>query len=245
LKRNYIVLLSACIAILSLGYVFNSAAADKGRPYYEKTGQIVWDIKTEEKIVALTFDDGPHPKYTKDILDLLDQYDAKATFFVVGEHAEKNPDIVFRMYEEGHELANHTYTHPFNGRVPQLMEEIKQTNDVIFSITGYSPVLFRPVEGQYTDALIEAVTKEGFKVVMWSWHQDTEDWKDPGVKKIVKNVLKDTKQGDVILFHDGGGNRQQTVQALAEILPELQKEGYEFVTISELLKVQKASAKKP
>lgn len=246
LKRNHIVLLTACIAIIFLGYAFESksAAADKGRQYYEKTGQIVWDIKTEEKIVALTFDDGPHPKYTKEVLDLLNKYDAKATFFVVGEHAEKNADIIFRMHEDGHELANHTYTHPFNGKVPQLMKEIKQTNDVIFSITGYAPVLFRPVEGQYTDALIDAVTKEGFKVVMWSWHQDTLDWKNPGVKKIVNNVLKGTRQGDVILFHDGGGNRQQTVQALAEILPQLQKEGYEFVTISELLKVQKANHSK-
>ena len=180
-----------------------------------------------------------HPKYTKEVLDILAKYDAKATFFLVGELAEKNPEVVFQMYEEGHELANHTYTHPFRINLPKLLEEIKQTNETIFSITGYSPVLFRPVEGQYTDALIDAVTKEGYRVVMWSWHLDTEDWKDPGVDKIVKKVVEGTTPGNVILFHDGGGNREQTVKALEQIMPVLKDEGYKFVTISELLKIDK------
>ncbi|ATP42422.1 oligosaccharide deacetylase [Solibacillus sp. R5-41] len=220
-------------------------AADKGRPYYENAGQIVWDIKTDEKIIALTFDDGPHKKYTNEVLDLLAKYEAKGTFFVVGEYAEKNPEVILRMHEEGHELANHTYSHPFKASVPKLVKEIQQTNEVIFSITGYAPKLFRPVEGQYTDALIEAVVKDGYKVVMWSWHLDTEDWKDPGVKKIVDIVLKGTRKGNVVLFHDGGGNRKQTVEALSQILPTLQKEGYQFVTISNLLKVQRENVEKP
>jgi peptidoglycan-N-acetylglucosamine deacetylase len=100
------------------------------------------------------------------------------------------------------------------------------------------------VEGQYTDALIDAVTKEGYKVVMWSWHLDTEDWKDPGVNKIVKKVVEGTTPGDVILFHDGGGNREQTVKALEKIIPILKKEGYEFVTVTKLLKLQ-AEKNKP
>lgn len=215
-----------------------SVQADRGRKFYEEAGQILWDIKTNEKIVALTFDDGPHKKYTAEILDLLEQYDAKGTFFIVGQQAEKNPELVMRMYEEGHELANHTYTHQHSRNVSKIMEEIKQTNDAIFSITGYTPTLFRPVEGQYTDPMIEEIAKSGLKVVMWSWHQDTEDWKDPGVNKIVNTVLKGTKEGDVILFHDGGGNRSQTVSALEKILPELQNQGYQFVTINDLLKIQ-------
>ncbi|MEI4771653.1 polysaccharide deacetylase family protein [Psychrobacillus sp. FJAT-51614] len=215
-----------------------SVSADRGRKFYEEAGMIIWDIKTKEKVVALTFDDGPHKKYTTEILDLLAQYDAKGTFFIVGEQAEKNPEIVLRMYEEGHELANHTYTHPYSRNVPKIMKEIKQTNDTIYSITGYAPTLFRPVEGQYTDAMIEEVVKVGFKVVMWSWHQDTEDWKNPGVNKIVNTVLEGTKEGDVILFHDGGGNRAQTVKALNKILPELQNQGYQFVTIKDLIKIK-------
>ena len=242
-KRNHVVFCTLCLVIMSFFYVIKSTSADKGRKFYEEAGQIVWDIKTEEKIIALTFDDGPHRKYTAEVLEVLSKYDAKATFFIVGGSAEKNPEIVLQMHEEGHELANHTYTHPLRATVPQLVKEIKQTNEIIYSITGYHPVLFRPVEGQYTDALISAVVKEGYKVVMWSWHQDTKDWENPGVKKIVNTVLNGTRKGDIILFHDGGGNRGQTVKALEEILPELQKQGYKFVTISELLKVQKANKK--
>lgn len=232
MKRIHLIFCSFFIVLL--GLFTSQTLAKKDRQYYEQTGQIVWDIKTSEKVIALTFDDGPHPKYTSEVLDILGQYDAKGTFFLVGELANENPDVVFRMYEEGHELANHTYTHPFNATVPELLEEIKKTNETIFSITGYEPVLFRPVEGQYTEELIDAVTKEGYKVIIW--HLDTEDWTDPGVDKIVKIILEGIYPGNVILFHDGGGRREQTVEALVEIMPLLKKEGYKFITISELLK---------
>ena len=191
----------------------------------------------------MTFDDGPHKKYTPEILDLLAKYNAKGTFFVVGENAEKNPEVVLRMYEEEHELAIHTYTHPLKTTIPNLVKEIKQTHETIYGISGYSPVLFRPVEGQYTDGMIDAIVKEGYKVVMWSWHQDTMDWKKPGVQKIVDTVLKGEKEGNIILFHDGGGNRDQTIKALKKILPELEKQGYKFVTVSELLELQKENNK--
>ncbi len=248
MKKVVISLLGLLLIGVAVFYVNDSenesVSADRGRKYYEETGQIIWDVKTKEKVVALTFDDGPHQKYTTEILDLLEQYNAKGTFFIVGKQAEKNPEIVLRMYEEGHEIANHTYTHPYSTNVSRIMKEIKQTNDVIYSITGFTPILFRPVEGQYTDAMINEVTKSGFKVVMWSWHQDTEDWKNPGVKRIVNIVLKGTKEGNVILFHDGGGNREQTVKALKEILPKLQTQGYRFVSINDLMNLQRQEKEK-
>ncbi|MER2000667.1 MAG: polysaccharide deacetylase family protein [Lysinibacillus sp.] len=226
-----------CISI-TVFYAFDKTSADKGRKYYEDAGSIVWEIKTKEKVVALTFDDGPHPEYTVQILDLLEQHDAKGTFFIVGEHAENHSQIVYRMYEEGHEIANHTYTHPFTKSVPKIMQEIKQTDYTLFSITGYSPKLFRPVEGNYTDPLVEAVSKEGYKIVMWSWHQDTEDWKDPGVNTIVNKVINGIEEGNIVLFHDGGGNREQTVKAIEIILPKLKEQGYKFITVSEMLQLQ-------
>lgn len=238
MKNKYLFFL----VLLFLGFtvvMVNKTFADKGRRYYEQTGEVVWEIKTEEKVVAITFDDGPHPKYTAEILDLLAEYNAKATFFVVGENAEKNPELLLRQYNYGHEIANHTYTHPIKTTIPKLEIEIKRTNDLIYSITGYHPELFRPVEGQYTDNMIQSLVKNGYKVVMWSWHMDTEDWKNPGVHRIVKTVLDGTKPGNIILFHDGGGNRSQTVKALEKILPELQKQGYKFVTISELIDIEK------
>lgn len=232
-----------CILAVSIFFVSERFSADKGRKYYEEAGQILWEIKTNEKIIALTFDDGPHKKYTPEILDVLNKYNATSTFFIVGENAEKNPSVIQRMYEEGHELAIHTYTHPLRTSIPNLLKEIKKTHETIYGISGYSPTLFRPVEGQYTDGMIDAVAKEGYKVVMWSWHQDTMDWKSPGINKIVNTVLKGAKEGNIVLFHDGGGDRGQTVKALEKILPELENQGYKFVTVSELLEVQKATNK--
>ena len=224
----------------SLVYVMDRTAAEKGRKYYEDAGYIIWDIQTEQKVVALTFDDGPHKTHTEQILNLLDQHDAKGTFFIVGQLAEKYPEIVRRMYESGHEIANHTYTHPYTKSVSKVMEEIQQTSDSLYGITGFSPTLFRPVEGYYTERLVNEVAREGYKLVMWSWHLDTEDWKNPGVNNIVNKVLNGVEQGDVVLFHDGGGNREQTVHALEKIVPELKKQGYTFITISEMLKLQQA-----
>ncbi|MEK4424733.1 polysaccharide deacetylase family protein [Solibacillus sp. FSL K6-1523] len=228
-----------CIGAAFLLFASYSYSSDKGRKYYEETEQILWEVDTNEKIVALTFDDGPHYKYTPEILNLLNKYHAKATFFIVGKNAEKNPEVILRMYEEGHEIANHTYSHPTKIKTADLLEEIQMTSEVLFSMTGKIPELFRPVEGQYTDEMIDAVTKKGYKVVMWSWHLDTEDWRNPGVDIITKKVIDGVGNGKVVLFHDGGANRRQTVQALEKILANLEGQGYKFVTISELLAVKK------
>ncbi|WP_419962054.1 polysaccharide deacetylase family protein [Psychrobacillus sp. BM2] len=243
IKRYTFVL---CLIVFGIMFVLASnskVSAVKDRFHYENTGEIVWEIDTKEKVVALTFDDGPHPKYTAEILDILAKHNAKATFFIVGEYAEKNPDLILRQYNEGHEIANHTYTHHRKTTLSKLEVELKQTDDLIFGITGYRPELFRPVEGQYTDQMIQRVAKKGYQVVMWSWHQDTEDWKNPGVQRIEKKVLNGVEPGNIILFHDGGGNRSQTVEALEKIVEELQKQGYVFVTVSELIKIKNVAEK--
>ncbi|WP_406601058.1 polysaccharide deacetylase family protein [Lysinibacillus louembei] len=231
------------LAVIPFFQTKEEAAANRSRQYYEEAGQVVWDIHTDQKVLALTFDDGPHQAYTSEILDLLALHGAKATFFIIGENAKKNPALVERIDEEGHEIANHTYTHPLKTTVPKLIEEIEQTSELLEQITGNRPKLFRPVGGQYTDAMIDAIAEEGYKVVMWSWHLDTEDWKEPGVGKILQ-IVNSAKEGDVILFHDGGGNRQQTVEALKQALPQLKEQGYTFVTISELLAIQQSTIQK-
>ncbi|MCT6926221.1 MAG: polysaccharide deacetylase family protein [Metasolibacillus sp.] len=231
------------LAVIPFFQTEEEAAANRSRQYYEEAGQVVWDIHTDQKVLALTFDDGPHQAYTSEILDLLALHGAKATFFIIGENAKKNPALVERIDEEGHEIANHTYTHPLKTTVPKLIKEIEQTSELLEQITGNRPKLFRPVGGQYTDAMIDAIAEEGYKVVMWSWHLDTEDWKEPGVGKILQ-IVNSAKEGDVILFHDGGGNRQQTVEALKQALPQLKKQGYTFVTISELLAIQQSTIQK-
>ncbi|MFF2753240.1 polysaccharide deacetylase family protein [Psychrobacillus sp. NPDC058041] len=237
IKIGVFLIIFFCIA-------YASSAMDKGRPYYEKKGYVLWGINTEEKVIALTFDDGPHSVYTPQILDLLEEYDAKATFFVIGERALTYPDLILQIGYGGHEIANHTYTHPYKITPEELKEELKKTNEIIYDITGTYPLYYRPVGGTYNDRIINTAVQNGYKVVMWSWHQDTEDWKTPGVKKIVSRVVSGAKPGDIVLFHDAGGDRSQTVKALEEILPELKKQGYKFVTVSELLEINNLSIKK-
>ncbi len=223
------------ILILFFSIAYVTLATEKGRPYYEQKGYVLWEIKTEEKVIALTFDDGPHQTYTPQILDLLAKYDAKATFFVIGERAEKFPDLIRKLNDEGHEIANHTYTHPHSITAEELENELKKTNEVIHDITGTYPLLYRPVGGSYNDNIINTAVENGYKVIMWSWHQDTKDWKRPGVNNIVTTVLSGATPGNIVLFHDAGGDRSQTVTALENILPALEQKGYKFVTVSELL----------
>ncbi|MED1791973.1 polysaccharide deacetylase family protein [Brevibacillus nitrificans] len=209
------------------------------REYYETRGEIVWEVPTNTKVMALTFDDGPDPEYTLQIAELLKQYNAKGTFFVVGSRAQAFPEVVRQLASEQHELANHTYSHPDVRRISseRLQTEMEKTQEAIFQSTGIRPQLFRPPGGYYSDAVVNIAKKAGFLVVMWSWHQDTRDWSDPGVQKIVNKVLNNARNGDIVLFHDYGGDRKQTVQALRKILPELHKQGYQFVTVSEMMRL--------
>lgn len=216
-----------------------STAEMKDRYDYEQTGKAIWDIPTTKPLIALTFDDGPHPIYTEKIMEILDRYDAKATFFVTGEQVEKLPDVVKKAAEHGHEIGNHTYHHvPLLGiSKSELRSEIKQTEKLIVETTGVHPRLFRPVAGYYDDVIIETAAEEQYQVIMWSWHQDSRDWANPGVGKIIRNVLPNVHPGDIILFHDAGGKRVQTVQALEVIIPALIEDGYELVTVTDLIKL--------
>ncbi|GGA21298.1 polysaccharide deacetylase family protein [Paenibacillus physcomitrellae] len=219
-------------------------SGQKGREYYEPRGEIVWEVPTSDKVVALTFDDGPDPVTTPAILKLLKQYDAKATFFVVGNRVDEYPDILFEEYKEGHEIGNHTYKHTYfnlTRNVPSMTEEISKTENSVLALTGQRTTLFRPPGGYYNSKLIDYTTSHGYLAVLWSWHQDTRDWAKPGVWKITDKVLKNLRSGDIILMHDHVENSVQTVEALKVILPEIKKRGYQCVTVSELLKHQRGA----
>jgi peptidoglycan-N-acetylglucosamine deacetylase len=237
---KWLIMIIGCTVVLLFIFVFPGTANDhKGRSFFEEQGKAIWEIPTKEKVIALTFDDGPSSTYTPQILDVLKQHNAKATFFVVGSRVIEQPDIIKREIVDGHELANHTYNHPnFRGLTEEeIRKELRKTKQTIFDLTGFSPHLFRPPGGFYNETIINAAYQEGYIVVMWSWHQDTYDWKQPGVSNIVKKVLSNARNGDIILFHDYGGDRRQTIEALKQILPELKKRGYQFVTVSEMLQM--------
>lgn len=192
----------------------------------------------DEKVVALTFDDGPHPKYTNEILDILNEYDAKATFFVLGKFAETYPEIIKRQWEEGHEIGNHTYSHININKVSKekLQEEYERTQAVIYSLTENESKIFRPPYGSFDEKTMDIVEMNNSVIVLWSAHQDSKDWSNPEINKIVNNTLSNVKNGDIILFHDYVYyDESHTVEALNKILPELKNRGYKFVTISQLI----------
>ncbi|MCY0875249.1 MAG: polysaccharide deacetylase family protein [Firmicutes bacterium] len=221
--------------------LFPASAAGKplrGSLYWEKRskGLAVYSVETNQKHIAITFDDGPHPTYTRDILSALDAYHAKATFFVVGEYAVQFPQVLREMANKGHELGNHTFTHPQLTAMSPI--EIQKCDQAILKATGKQASLLRPPGGRITDQTLWVARQTKHRLILWTWDVDTKDWTEPGIQKIVNVVVHHADPGDIVLFHDGGGNRQQTVEALRIILARLTKEGYQFVTVSQLLREQ-------
>ncbi|MBO5355305.1 MAG: polysaccharide deacetylase family protein [Clostridia bacterium] len=191
--------------------------------------------KTGPARIALTFDDGPHPKYTPLILDILEEFEIHATFFAVGSNVEAYPDLVKRIAKEGHELGNHTYHHNHMAKMSleDLTQDINRCNDAIEKITGSRPRYFRPPEGVCTKNVQEICSATNTTIVMWS--VDTRDWAHTPISEIFQNVRRNTKNGSIILMHDFIGKNSPTPQALRQIIPMLLELGYEFVTVSQLL----------
>lgn len=185
---------------------------------------------TQEKVIALTFDDGPDPIDTPDVLDILKEKNIRATFFVLGEAAHSNPNLLKRIVMEGHEIGNHSFNHDYQQR--RLVEEIKQTDQEVFAVTGTHTYFYRPPGGFLSKNQLETIKKNGHMVALWS--VDSKDWRNPGIKQIVDNVMKNVFPGAIILLHDGGYQRTQTVKALGPIIDALRDNGYQLTTLSEL-----------
>ncbi len=192
----------------------------------------------KEKVIALTIDDGPWPKTTAKMLDILKQNDVKATFFLVGSALQENPEIAKRVVAEGHAIGNHTWHHWYRKMDEATAKsEIEKTNELIYKTTGVKTSFFRPPGGYLNNGLAAYAKSQKNSVVMWSvTSADT----DPRAKYqvFVKNVLRDAKPGAIVLMHDGGGNRERTVKALPEIISGLKQQGYRFVTVPALLEMQ-------
>jgi peptidoglycan-N-acetylglucosamine deacetylase len=213
----------------------------KDREYWEKTGAIVWEMNVKQKLVSLTFDDGPSPTFTGQILDLLALYHAKGTFFVIGRQAEKYPDLIAREYREGHEIGNHTYNHQEVNLMPEyeLKKDLEKADRVIFGIINRNMKVFRPTSGFYNEKIVGVAKSLKYTVVIWTWGMDSRDWTQLNEKIIARKIIKTIRPGSIILFHDLGGDRTNTIEALKIILPALQEEGYQSITVSALLKYGK------
>ncbi|WP_016950835.1 polysaccharide deacetylase family protein [Anabaena sp. PCC 7108] len=204
-------------------------------------GKTVYKVepKNNEKVIALTIDDGPWPKTTVEMLDILKQNDIKATFFWVGTSLKNHPEIAKQVVAEGHAIGNHTWNHLYKRMdAATAKSEIEKTNELIYQTTGVKTSFFRPPGGYLNNGLAAYAKSQKNSVVMWSvTSADT----DPRAKYqvFVKNILRDAKPGAIVLMHDGGGNRERTVKALPEIINGLKQQGYRFVTIPELLEMEK------
>lgn len=183
------------------------------------------------KVIYLTFDDGPTVAHTKRILDLLDEYDAKATFFQVGENVTANPELTQAVAEQGHALGNHSWNHRDmrNLGLRRLNQQITRTSNALRKMTGRPVTCLRPPYGAL-NARVRSASRED-KLALKMWDIDPRDWKRPGAATIARRVISRADPGDVALMHDGGGNRAQSVRALERILRSLSKKGYGFETL--------------
>ncbi len=202
----------------------------------------VYHVRTDKKRVALTFDDGPSPRWTPKILDELKKAGVKATFFMIGYHVQKYPEIARRVVAEGHMVGNHGFAHSviLYYTPAEIEEEIRYAEHVIREATGVTTRFFRPPKAWLRRAVKQKIQAMGYRVVLWSLN--SKDWVSFNHKYIVHYIASRVKNGDILLFHDSGnvfsregGHRGQTVETIPHLVEVLRKKGYEFVTIEELL----------
>src|SRR5947209_18545253 len=193
-------------------------------------------VHTDGPYIAMTFDDGPSATLTPKLLDLLAAHHIKATFFVIGENVAEHPEIVERAAREGHEIGNHSWSHPDLAKMSDdaVRSQIKRTEDAITGAIGSRPVLLRPPYGSITTRQKHFIHDDlGYEIILWD--VDPLDWKEPGPNIVSSRILKETRPGSIVLSHD---IHAQTIQAMPATLTELEVKGFKFVTVSELLKLR-------
>jgi peptidoglycan/xylan/chitin deacetylase (PgdA/CDA1 family) len=231
-------LAASATALLGLGAAAAAPAAARARrlPAPES------EVDAGALVMALTFDDGPSPQYTPQVLDVLRAHGVPATFFVCGDNVGRYPDVVRRIAAEGHALGNHSWSHPHLSGLSaaDVRDQIQRTQDAVAKVAGRAPVLFRAPYGDFADASLAVCADLGLRPISWS--VDPTDWANPGSDTIAARVLSAATTGSIVLNHDGteggdddpapgsGGDRSQTVAALKTYLPQLIAAGYTFTT---------------
>lgn len=190
--------------------------------------------------VALTFDDAPDPRFTPQILDVLKDKGVSATFFIMGENAEKHPELVKRMVREGHAIGNHTYTHPDLTKITDdaFHKEVLSTQELLESQIGYRPFLFRPPYGTIYERHLRWLGDK--QLVTVNWNADSKDWRSLSKQQVYANIMKGIKPGAIVLQHAGGGKGEDlrgTITALPLVIDELRKQGYSIVTLTQMLAI--------
>ncbi|MFF3344851.1 glycosyltransferase [Streptomyces sp. NPDC002779] len=260
--------LAALMAMLMLrGYVHSEILADhrvrpaaasdqvpeqilKGGPVIDARSGRTQSLGLPDRRLVLTFDDGPDPEWTPKVLDVLKKYDAHAVFFVTGTMTSRHPDLVRRMVEEGHEVGLHTFNHPdlsYQSK-KRIDWELSQNQLAISGAAGIRTSLFRPPYSSFAAAMdneswpvTEYIGSRGYITVVNN--NDSEDWRKPGVEEIIRKATPKGREGAIVLMHDSGGDRHQTVEALDRFLPQMQERGYEFDNLTEALDAPSAHSR--
>jgi polysaccharide deacetylase family sporulation protein PdaB len=219
-------LLAASLLYAGLGGVSRSVFSESKKPLP------VYSVETSEKKVAISFDAAWGDEETDGILEILNRYQAKSTFFLVGYWVDKYPEHVKEIYNQGHVIGNHSSTHPHMSGMgeSQIVSELKTTSDKITALTGQPVTLFRPPYGDYDSNLVTVSRANGYEIVQWD--VDSLDWKDLTADEILSRVKDKVGPGSIILFHN---NSKHILPALEAVLNYLTTEGYECVTLPELL----------
>ncbi len=234
-KNNYItfrILIIIALLITSIIYTSFRNNITIVEVFSQNKELPIYCVDTQEKKLSISFDAAWGTDYTKKILDILDKYNIKSTFFLVGFWIEKNPELVKEIYDRGHDVGNHSTNHPYMTKMSseQITQELNKTGNLIKEITGEAPILFRPPFGDYNNELIKVCRKNNYYVIQWD--VDSLDWKELGVQSVVDRVTRNVKNGSIVLFHN---NAKYIVEYLPIVIEKLQSEGYEIVPISELI----------
>lgn len=227
--RIFIVVIILCISIVYTSFTNKMNIVEV---FSNKKEVPIYSVETEEKKIAISFDAAWGDEYTNDILDILDKYEVKTTFFLVGFWVDKFPEKVKEIDERGHDVGNHSTSHPYMSKLSeeQILKELNKTGNKIKELTGKEPTLFRPPFGDYNDRLIKVCRKNNYHVIQWD--VDSLDWKELGVQPVVDRVTRNVQNGSIVLFHN---NAKYVKEYLPLVIEELQKDGYEIVPISELI----------
>jgi peptidoglycan/xylan/chitin deacetylase (PgdA/CDA1 family) len=244
--RKFLFCLAGLAGSLAL-YATDAVAAQasektKSPPPIEPEITFDW-VHVDGPYIALTFDDGPSAKLTPKLLDLLASHHIKATFFLIGENAAEYPDIVAREAREGHEVGNHSWSHPNFGKMSDdgVRSQIRRTDEAIKNAIGSSLTLLRPPYGSITARQKKWINQEfGYKIVLWD--VDPLDWRRPGPSVVCNRIVKNTRAGSIVLSHD---IHPGTIEAMPCVLKELEEKGFKFVTVSELIAMQTPIPPKP
>ncbi len=234
MKKNITIrlLILLCIALIFFVYISVKTTGNIVSVFSTTKELPIYSVETDEKKIAISFDSAWGNEYTEGILDTLDKYNIKSTFFLVKFWVDKYPEDVKEIAKRGHEVQNHSATHPNMSGLnrEQIIKEINSTGEEIKKLTGKKPILFRPPFGDYNDLLITTCREIGYYPIQWD--VDSLDWKELGTQQVVDRVTRNIRKGSIVLFHN---NAKYIKEYLPIVIERLLESGYEIVPVSELI----------